>query len=73
MDKAHLEHHLTLMDKVEHRGIASWRETEAEREEQHTCLTPAGQWMICGNSLQYTLLHLHVQKFWQLKNTLANC
>ena len=51
MDKAHLEHHLTLMDKVEHRGIASWRETEAEREEQHTCLTPAGQWMICGNSL----------------------
>ena len=34
MDKVHLEHHLTLMDKVEHRGIASWRETEAEREEQ---------------------------------------
>lgn len=26
------------MDKVEHRGIASWRETEAEIEEQHTCL-----------------------------------
>ena len=26
------------MDKVEHRGIASWRETEAEREEHHNCL-----------------------------------
>lgn len=38
MDKVHLEHHLTLMDIVEHRGIASWRETEAEREEHHNCL-----------------------------------